>query len=86
MNYYSSTQLITITGDYIGFMQGGYAFHLENDDIIDFDQINPIVLEEFDLKSSELKNKTFEIVYSENFEDLDDEDVVIFKLEKLKSI
>lgn len=84
MNYYSAKQIITITGDYIGYIQGGYAFHLVNDDIIDFDQINPKVLEEYELNSNELKNKTFEIVYSENFDDLDDEDVVIFKLEKLK--
>ena len=84
MNYYSAKQTIIITGDFIGYMQGGYVFHLENDDIIDFDQINPEILEEFELNSNELKNKTFEIVYSENFDDLDDEDVVVFKLEKLK--
>lgn len=85
MNYYYNTpQKLTLTGIYIGYIEGGYVFRLENDDIIDFDQVNPKVLKAFDLKSKAYKNKSFEITYSENFDDLDDEDVVIFKLENLK--
>lgn len=86
MNYYNTNELITIEGNYVGYMQGGYVFHLENDDIIDFDQINVKILEEFDLKSNEFKNKIFTIVYSEIFDDLDNEDFVLFKLEKLKLV
>lgn len=84
MNYYSAAQKLTFTGVYVGYIEGGYVFHLENDDIIDFDQVSPKVLKEFDLKSSKFRNKSFEITYSENFDDLDDEDVVFFKLEQLK--
>ena len=83
MNYYSAKQNITITGTFIGFINGTYTFHLENNDIIDFDEINTKIFEEFDLKSTSLKNKVFEIIYSENFDDIDDEDIVVFRLEKL---
>ncbi|WOC40330.1 hypothetical protein [Polaribacter sp. HL-MS24] len=86
MNKYSKPTSITISGQFVGYLHGGYVFHLENEDIIDFDQINPKVLEAFDLKSNAFKNKTFEIVYSEIFDDLDDDDLVIFRLEKLTLI
>lgn len=84
MSYYTAKQTMTFEGVYVGYIEGGYVFHLENDDIIDFDQINPKILEEFNLKSAEYKNKNFQISYSENFDDVDDEDVVVFKLESLK--
>lgn len=84
MNYYNAQQKLTFTGVYVGCIQGGYVFHLENDDIIDFEQVNQKVLQEFDLKSNQFKNKSFEITYSENFDDLDDEDIVVFRLESLK--
>lgn len=84
MNYYSAKQNITITGTFIGFINDTYTFDLENNDIIDFDEVNPKIFEEFDLKSTLFKNKVFEITYSENFDDIDDEDIVLFKLEKLK--
>ncbi len=84
MNYYSAKQSITIIGTFLGFINGTYTFHLENNDVIDFDEINTKIFEEFDLKSTSLKNKVFEITYSENFDDIDDEDIVVFKLEQLK--
>lgn len=84
MNYYSAKQNITITGTFIGFINGTCTFHLENNDIIDFDEVNIKIFEEFDLKSIKFKNKVFEITYSENFDDIDDEDIVVFKLEQLK--
>ena len=83
MNNYSEPTSISIRGQFVGYLQGGYVFHLENEDIIDFDQINPKILDAFDLKSNAFKNTTFEIVYSEIFDDLDDDDLVIFKLEIL---
>ncbi len=83
MTYYNAKQTMMYNGIYIRYINGGYIFHLDNDDMIDFDQINPKILEEYNLKSDEYKNQRFEIVYSENFDDLDDEDVVIFKLEEL---
>ncbi|WP_237275784.1 hypothetical protein [Tenacibaculum ovolyticum] len=86
MNYYSAKQNITIIGTFLGFIKGTYTFHLENNDIIDFDEINIKIFEEFDLKSTSIKNKIFEITYSENFDDIDDEDIVVLKLEQLKLV
>lgn len=83
MTHYNAEQTMMYNGIYVGYIEGGYIFHLENDDMIDFDQINPKILEKYNLKSDEYKNRSFEITYSENFDDLDNEDVVIFKLEKL---
>lgn len=83
MNYSDKNQRITLEATYMGYIDGGVMFHLENDDMIDFDQIAPKVLSEFNLKSNEYKNQKFEITYSENFDDIDDEDVVIFRLEHL---
>jgi len=84
MNYYNAQQKLTFTGVYVGYIEGGYVFHLENDDVIDFDRVNQKVSREFDLKSSKFKNQSFEITYSEIFDDLDDEDLIIFRLEQLK--
>ncbi|WP_299671126.1 hypothetical protein [uncultured Polaribacter sp.] len=84
MNNYNAKEFITINGSYVGYIQGGYVFHLENDDIIDFDQINPKILKNFNLKSVEFKNRAFEITYSEILDDLDEGDFVIFKLQNLK--
>ncbi|REH54667.1 hypothetical protein C7448_102190 [Tenacibaculum gallaicum] len=84
MAFYNSRQTVTLVGVYQGYTNGYYIFELENGDIIDFDQINKKNLEHLDLKSSSLKNKSFEITYKEIFDDLDDEDIVIFKLENLQ--
>ena len=84
MNYYNASQTVTTTGIYVGFIDGSFSFELENGDIIDFDQINKNVLLEYDLKSSVFKGKKFNITYKEIFDDLDDEDFIIFKLDKLE--
>ncbi|MDX8552821.1 hypothetical protein MK851_04170 [Tenacibaculum sp. 1B UA] len=86
MTYYSSQQTVTLVGVYQGYANGYYVFELENGDIIDFEQINKKNLEHLDLKSSTLKNRSFEITYKEIFDDLDDEDLVIFKLENLQPL
>jgi len=84
MTYYNSQEKVTLVGVYQGYTNGYYVFELENGDIIDFEQINKKNLEHLDLKSSSLKNKSFEITYKEIFDDVDDEDLVIFKLENLQ--
>lgn len=84
MTYYNAEQSVTAIGTFVGYLEGGYVFHLENDDLIDFDRINKQVLDKFDLKSSEFKEQKFELYYSEIYDDLDDEDIVIFKLNDLK--
>ena len=84
MAYYNSQQTVTLVGVYQGYTNGYYVFELENGDIIDFEQINKKNLEAFDLKSSTFKNKKFKITYKEIFDDVDDEDLVLFKLDNLQ--
>jgi hypothetical protein len=86
MAYYNSQETVTLVGVYQGYTNGYYVFELENGDIIDFEQINKKNLEHLDLKSSTYKNKSFEITYKEIFDDMDDEDLVIFKLENLQPL
>lgn len=84
MNYYSAEQSVTAIGIYKGYTNGYFIFKLDNDDVIDFEEINKIILTKFDLKSDVLKGEKFEIEYTEIFDDLDDEDFIVLKLEKLK--
>ncbi len=78
--------MVEITAKFLEFISGGaYSFELENGDIIVFEQINKSILNKYDLKSKEFKNKNFEIAYTEVFDDEDD-DFIIFKLEKIKLI
>ncbi|CAM1362818.1 hypothetical protein [Tenacibaculum xiamenense] len=86
MNYYSAEQSITMTGVFVGYVNGNYVFHMENDDVIDFERINKEVLEIYNLKDGTLKNKKFEVGYTELYDDLDDEDYVIFRLDKLNEL
>ena len=84
MNYYNTEQTVTLKGLFKEYSNGAFSFELENKDIIDFEEINKNVLIKYDLKSSTFKNKTFLITYKEIFDDLDDDDFVVFKLENLE--
>ncbi|WP_299836059.1 hypothetical protein [uncultured Tenacibaculum sp.] len=86
MNYYRAERSMIVTGVYAGYKNGDYTFVLEDNDIIDFDEINKMILVEFDLKSDKCKGRKFEIIYTEIIDDLDDEDFVVLKLEDLKLI
>ncbi len=86
MNYYNAKQTLSSKGLFIGYLDGYATFHLENDDIIDFEQINKRILTEYDLKNGNFKNKFFEIYYTEIFDDLDDDDFIVFSLDDLKLI
>ncbi|CAM1369450.1 conserved hypothetical protein [Tenacibaculum litopenaei] len=83
MNYYSAQQKMTAIGVYAGYHDGNYTFVLENNEVIDFDQINTMILEHFDLKSTQLKGTRFEINYIELIDDVDDEDYISLKLNQL---
>ncbi len=79
--------MVEITAKFIEFISGGaYSFELENGDNIVFEQINKSILNKYDLKSKDFKNKNFKISYTEIFDDEDDEDFVLFKLEKIELI
>ena len=86
MNYYSAEQLMESVGVYSGYKDGYYTFILENSEVVDFEEINKMLLVQFDLKSDKLKGRKFEVVYKEIIDDLDDEDFVVLKLEELKII
>ncbi|MDG1037849.1 MAG: hypothetical protein P8O89_02770 [Polaribacter sp.] len=84
MTYYSAKQSFSSKGIFIGYLDGYATFQLENDDIIDFEQIDKKILTEYNLKNEDFKNKHFEIYYTEIFDDLDDEDFIVFRLDDLK--
>ena len=84
MNYYNAKQSFSAKGLFIGYLDGYATFQLENDDIIDFEQIDKRILAEYNLKNDDFINKSFEIYYTEIFDDLDDEDFIIFRLDDLK--
>ncbi len=84
--YYNAYQTVSIIGVYLGYKNGYFIFELQNGDIIDFDQINMKILDEFDLNTNQYKNTTFKIEYKEIFDDLDDEEIMIFKLENIDFI
>lgn len=83
MSYYSAEQSMTSIGIYMGYKDGYYSFVLENNDVIDFEEINKMILVKFDLKSDELKERKFEINYKEIIDDLDDEDFIVLKLDSI---
>ena len=84
MNYYNAKQSLSAKGMFIGYLEGYATFHLENDEIIDFEQVNKRILNVYDLKNNEFKNKFFEIYYTEVYDDLSDDDFIFYKLEDLK--
>ncbi|WP_408031202.1 hypothetical protein [Tenacibaculum xiamenense] len=76
-------QLIISTGKMLTYDNGYYSFELENDEILDFEEVNPSILELYNLKSGDYSNRKFyieylEIVLSEEAND------VVFRINKLK--
>ncbi len=57
MTYYNSNQSLSAKGLFIGYLDGYATFHLENDDIIDFEQIDKKILKEYDLKMETIETK-----------------------------
>ena len=84
MNYYNAKQSLSAKGVFIGYLEGYATFQLENDDIIDFEQVNVKILDDYNLKNNHYKNKFFEIYYTEIFDDSDEEDFIVFRLDDLK--
>ena len=72
------------TAIFINYENGYCTFELENKEEIIFEEINRLILNEFNLKDKALKGNTYVIGYRELIED--DEDLVIYRLEKLKKI
>ena len=84
MKYYSTEELIFEEGIFKNYENGYFSFQLNNGDLIEFEQINNNILNLYDLRSKVHIGKKFEIEYLEIIDDLDDEDFVILKLNKLK--
>jgi len=60
-----------------------YQFVMDNGDTLVFEEISSLASRKFDLKTSKFQGKSFEITYSKYAED-DDEDFVMYKIEKLE--
>lgn len=65
------------------YFDGYYLFLMDNGETIVFEEVAPIVIKKFDLKSEVFKGAAFEITYSEYVQN-DDEDFLSFKIEKLE--
>ena len=84
MKYYNSNQSLSAKGVYIGYLAGYGTFQLENSEVIYFEQIDKKIERVHNLKRNHHKNKFFEIYYTEIFDDLDEEEFIIFRLDDLK--
>lgn len=59
---------------FITFSDGYYKFLLDDGEIITFEEINPFVLEKFDLKKDKtLEGQTFLVTYSDIYDDVEDD-------------
>lgn len=70
-------------GVFVKYYDGYYKFLMDNGDTIIFEEIPRLAIKKFDLKSDTYKGKSFEITYSEHIDD-DDDDFIIYKIEKLE--
>jgi hypothetical protein len=86
MRYYSLKETRTERASFDTFHDGYFTFILESNEAIVFEEVNRLILEKYDLRNTEFRGKKFDITFSENIEDLDDEDFVIYRLEKLNQI
>ena len=66
------------------YLAGVKLDFLENDEIIDFEEVHKRILNDYDLKNNEFKNKLFQIYYTEVYDDLSEDAFFFFKLEDLK--
>lgn len=66
------------------YKNGYYTFEFDNGEDMVFEEVHPKVLSQYNLKTDkELVGKTFQLTFSEVFEDTDD-DLVIYRIESLK--
>ena len=86
MRYYSLKETRFEKASFEAFHDGYYTFILDTNETIVFEEVNGSILEKYNLKDVEFRDKKFDITFSENIEDLDDEDFVIYRLEKLNQI
>ncbi|MGB5363833.1 MAG: hypothetical protein WBN17_11060, partial [Aureibaculum sp.] len=76
----------TESASFEAFHDGYFTFILDTNETVVFEEVNQSILEKYNLKDVEFRGKIFELTFSENIEDLDDEDFVIYRLEKLNQI
>ncbi len=68
------------------YENGYYTFGIENGEDLVFEEINPRVLQHYDLKTDKtLIGETFEISYTERYED-DEDDLLVYRIEALKCL
>lgn len=82
-NYYSHQEKINILGIYTKHHFGYFHFLTENGEEIIFEEIARNILNKYDLKSDKYLGKKFSINYSVVTDNLNDEDFVILRIDKL---
>ena len=66
--------------------KGYYRFEFDDGIVMDFDDVTPKVLAQFDLKNNKgLRGNTFAVIFNEQ-QDRKDTDLVIYTIESLKLI
>ena len=86
MTYYNTEEIRTEEGVFVKHHNGYFTFRFSFDELIVFEEVNTAVLEEFDLRSDQYIDSTFEVTYKEIINDLDDDDFLIYRIIKLKLI
>ena len=84
MDYYNNEEVRTEEGVYVKHHNGFFTFRFSFDEIVVFEEVNTAVLEKFDLRSDEYIGAVFEVTYKEIFDDLDEDDFLIFRIMKLR--
>ncbi len=70
-------------GVFVKYYDGYYKFIMDNGEIIVFEAISQLADRKFNLKANIFIGKSFEITYSFQVED-DDEDFIVYKIDKLE--
>ena len=68
------------------YENGYYTFLFKNEENMVFEEVNPRVLNQFDLKNDKsFVNQKFKLSFVEAFDD-EDEDFIIYRIESLQKI
>lgn len=86
MKHYDLKETKKERATFYSYDNGYYTFILENEDAIVFEEINKSILDQYNLRDVNFKNQKFIITYTEIVEDEDDEDMIIYRLEKLEQL
>ena len=73
------------TAVFKSYKKGYYTFEFDNGEDMVFEEVHPKVLSQFNLKGDEsLIGESFKLIFSEVY--VDDDDLIIYRIESLKRI